>query len=401
MGATTLNQGVIMSKRKVFIAIHQLNIGGAQKALISALNAIDYEANDVTLYVRKDRLDLLPSVNENVSEIIINKDHTKYYRKPYTAFMTGVVFLKKLLKIDTEKTEEKIRNYIVKSQIKYEKKHYFSDGKVYDVAVSYIQDYTAKSVAQNVVAKKKVVFYHGSTDPLHSVNADIFADFDKIYCVSNGAMQTVKEFYPEYVDKFDYIDNFVDAQSIREKSDEFIPDFDNEKIILCTCGRMTEEKGFDLAVNAAEILKNKGIDFKWYFVSDGRCRADIEKLIENTGLKDNIVITGILDNPYPYIKNCDIYIQPSYEESFGLTIYEAMILEAPIVSTATIGAKDIITDKEDALLCDISAKSLADNIQTLINNKDLLEKIKSKLSCKDYSNDYKNFCEKWQKLLED
>ena len=64
-----------MKKRKVFIAIHQLNLGGAQKALISALNAIDYAENEVTLYVRKDRLDLLSQVNRNVSNIIINKDH--------------------------------------------------------------------------------------------------------------------------------------------------------------------------------------------------------------------------------------------------------------------------------------------------------------------------------------
>ena len=76
-----------MEKRKVFIAIHQLNLGGAQKALISALNAIDYSENEVTLYVRKNRLDLLPQVNCNVSNIIINKDHTRYYRKLYAVLL--------------------------------------------------------------------------------------------------------------------------------------------------------------------------------------------------------------------------------------------------------------------------------------------------------------------------
>ena len=390
-----------MSKRKVFIAIHQLNIGGAQKALISALNAIDYNKNDVTLYVRKDRLDLLPLVNKNVSKIIINKDKTKYYRKPYTAFLTGVVFLKKLLKQDTKKTEEKIRNYIVNSQIKYENKHYFSGNTEYDVAVSYIQDYTAKSVAGNVNAKKKVVFYHGSTDPLHSINVEVFNHFDKIYCVSNGAMQAVKSFYPEHAEKFDYIDNFVDAQGIKMKSGEFVPDFDENKLILCTCGRMTEEKGFDLAVETALILKNQGVDFKWWFVSDGRCRGYIDELIEKRLLTDYITITGIVDNPYPYMKNCDIYVQPSYEESFGLTIYEAMVLNSLVVSTATVGAKDIISNGENGLLSKVSSKSLAHNIRLLYNDDELQIKIKDNLSKKDYEDDYKIFCEKWEKLLEE
>ncbi len=390
-----------MAKRKVFIAIHQLNIGGAQKALISALNAIDYEKNDVTLYVRKDRLDLLPLVNKNVSEIIVNKDHTKYYRKPYTAFMTGVVFLKKLLKLNADKTEEKIRNYIVKSQLKYEKKHYFSGDIKYDVAISYIQGYTCESVVENVNAKKKILFYHTSTDSLHDMHERVFERYDRIYCVSKGSMEAVKGFYPQFAHKFDYIENFVDADRIKDKSKAFVPEYDKNKITLCTCGRMTEEKGFDLAVEAAQMLKNQGLDFKWWFVSDGRYRSKIEQMISEKGLSGQIVITGMVDNPYPYIKNCDIYVQPSYEESFGLTIYEAMILCVPIVSTSTIGAKDIVFDKEDALLCEISDKSLADSICILINDNDLCGKIKSNLSNKDYSNDYKIFCEKWEKLLEE
>ena len=389
-----------MSKRKVFIAIHQLNIGGAQKALISALNAIDYTANDVTLYVRKNRLELLPAVNKNISKIIINKDNTKYYRKPYAAFWTVVSFLQQLLKIDNTKTEEKIRNYIVKSQIKYEKKHYISDEVQYDVAVSYIQDYTAKSVAENVNANKKVVFYHGSTDPMHSVNVEVFAEFDKIYCVSKGAMQAVKSFYPEYAEKFDYVVNFVDAENVKLKSNAFVPDFDKSKLTLCTCGRMTEEKGFDIAVEAAEILKNQGIDFKWWFVSDGRYRNYIDKLIKEKNLNEYICITGMVDNPYPYIKNCDIYVQPSYEESFGLTIFEAVILESIVITTNTVGARDIVLDNCDGFIVDIDANSLADKILCVSKNKELKKQIKQELEKKDYSKDYQTFCKKWETLLE-
>lgn len=390
-----------MSKRKVFIAIHQLNIGGAQKALLSALNAIDYDKNDVTLYVRKDRLDLLPLVNKNVSKIIINKDKTKYYRKPYTAFWTGVSFLQKLLKMDTKKTEEKIRNYIIKSQIKYEKKHYFSDNVEYDVAISYIQGYTAKMVADNIKAKKKVLFYHDSTDSLHKLHNEVFKRYDRIYCVSQGAMQTITSFYPQFSEKINYIENFVDYKKIREDAKAFEPEYDKDKLILCSCGRMTKVKGFDLAVKSAKILKDNGIDFKWYFISDGVERKGIEKLVLENDLNDKITITGLLDNPYPYIKNCDIYVQPSYEESFGLAIIEAMILNVPVVSTATVGGYVVVSDMENGVVSEINEESIAEKIMLLKSDEALQRKIKDSLSKKDYEDDYKIFCEKWEKLLEE
>ena len=141
-------------KCKVLFVIHQLNLGGVQKALISALNALDYSENEVTLYVRKNRMDLLPQVNRNVSKIIINQDTTKYYRKPHA------LWLQLLLKINnSQKTKQRLNDYIVSSQMKYEKEHYFSDDVEYDLAVSYIQSYTAKFVDENVKAKRKVMFY--------------------------------------------------------------------------------------------------------------------------------------------------------------------------------------------------------------------------------------------------
>lgn len=390
-----------MAKRKVFIAIHQLNIGGAQKAFLSALDAIDYEKNDVTVYVRKDRLDLLPLVNKGVSRVIINRDKTKYYRKPYSIVIILLTYLCKFFKKDTYKLDEKIKNYLIKSQIKYEKKHHLSDDVTYDVAISYIQGYTAKSVIENVKANKKIMFYHDSTDSLHNIHTEIMPKYNKIYCVSEGAMQAVKSFYPQFADKIDYIENFVDYKKIREDADAFDPEYDKSKLILCSCGRMTSVKGFDLAVKAAEVLKDNGLDFRWYFVSDGAERENIEALISEKMLSDNIVITGLVDNPYPYIKNCDIYVQPSYEEAQSLSLIEGQILAKVIVTTATVGGRVVVEDKRTGLVCGIDGNSIAEKILFVAGNKDLQSKITDKLKEKDYSKDYRVFCEKWEKLLEE
>ncbi len=388
-------------KKKVLIAVHQLNLGGVQKALISALNAIDYSKNDVTLYIRKNRTDLLDLVNTNVSKVIINEDNTKYYRKPCSLFLLLKLKLASVLGKDTSKINQKLNNYIVELQMKYEKEHYFSDNTEYDVAVSYIQSHTARFVSENIKAKKKIMFYHGSTDEFHEINEAVMPDYKNIYCVSKGALDSISQCYPEFSDKMDYIENYVDNKEIRKNAEGFIPDYPKNKLILCSCGRITPVKGYDLAVETAEILKANNIDFKWYFVGDGSERAKIEDMIVTNNLSDNIVITGLKENPYPYIKNCDIYVQPSYEEAFGLTIYEAMTLNKIVVTTATIGAEGIVTDQTDGIIAEINPESLAEKIQYILENKDLENRIKKELEQKDYSKEYDKFCGKWEKLLEE
>lgn len=382
-------------KRRVLFVVHQLNLGGVQKALISALNALDYSKIEVTLYVRNNRTNLLPQVNRNVSRIIINQDSTKYYRKPYA------VWLQLLIKISNSlKTKQKLDDYIVSSRVKYEKEHYFSDDVEYDLAVSYIQSYTAKFVDENVKAKRKVMFYHGSTDEFHEVNEKASQHFEQIYCVSKGAQKAVQGFYPQYADKIDCLENYVDAESVRQKANEFVPNYPKDKLILCSCGRITPVKGYDLAVGAAEILKKSGLDFKWYFVGDGADRLKIELLISEKQLDDYFEITGLQDNPYPYIKNCDIYVQPSYEEAHPLSIIEAQILGKPIISTATVGGQSIINDGENGVIADMNSESIAQKISLIYQDKALQKTIQNNLAKIDYIKDYQRFRNDWKKLLE-
>ena len=171
--------------------------------------------------------------------------------------------------------------------------------------------------------------------------------------------------------------------------------------MLCTCGRITSVKGFDLAVGAAALLKKKGLSFKWYFVGDGADREKIEKLIAEKQLSDCIEITGLQSNPYPYIKNCDIYVQPSYEEAHSLSIIEACILCKPVVSTATAGGKSIISNGTNGLLCDISPSAISDAIIKFTNDGGLREQIKENLSRIDYEKSCEKYKSEWIKLLEE
>lgn len=388
-----------MPKKKILIVIHQLNIGGVQESLFPVLDVFDYGKVDVTLYIRKNRIDLLPYVNPKVSKIVINEDTNNYYRKPIVAIIELLSrFFNTIHLCKTyNHMQAWIRNKIIFYQHKYEYKHYFCHDQGYDVAISLIQGVTAMFVCDYIKANKKVMFFRDSTDSEHEIHEAIMPEFDTICCVSDGAKKALSKFYPKFAYKMTVIETFVSTNLIIKKSNEY--ELKKEKLTFVTCGRITNVKGYDLAVNAAVILKKLGVTFIWYFVGDGIFRGKIESLIKENEMEQYIVITGLKTNPFPYIKLCDIYVQPSYEESFGRTINEAIILKKPVVATKTIGASDQIVDKKNGVLTDISAEGIAKGIETLLNDQDLLSRIIDDISINDYSQDFENYKQKWDALI--
>lgn len=393
--------GVNMKKKKLLIVAHHLTIGGVQKSLISALKAIDYEKFDVTLYLRKNRTDLLPFVDERVN-VIINDDKHHYYRKPYAIVLQILISVFNLSgkKDKVEKFNQKLSDAIVKYTMDYEKKRFFSSER-YDIAIAYVHGYPALFVAECVNADEKFVFYHTSTDELHTVHERIINKFDRIVAIHNEQKELIKQWYPEIADRITVVENYCDKALIEEQSKGFSVEKPENKIVLCSCGRFSPVKGFGLAVEAAKALKEKNISFLWYFVGDGPERASLEKSIKEYNLQEEITITGMQKNPYPYINACDIYVQPSYEESLGLTILEAHRLCKPVIATKTMGGLKTIEDNINGALCDINAQSIAEAVESLIKDKTTFENIKNNLKNIDYSEELNKYKTQWKNLLEE
>lgn len=390
-----------MQKRKVLFVVHQLNYGGVQKALISALNAIDYETNEVTLYVRKNRTELLPEVNPKVSKILINDDITRYYRKPYAVLLQLSSKVAKLfgLKEKMRFFDVKLKQYIVMNQMRYERQKFFPETMQYDVAVAYIQGYPAQFVAEYVNAARKIMFYHGSTDEHHKLHEQIMPYFDAIVGVSRGVQEVLSGLYPRFAGKMLHLDNYVDASEIRKKAEIQKVEVPEDSLILCSCGRFAPIKGFDLAVDAARILMDRGMNFRWYFVGDGPERANLEHKIENLGVEGQVEITGMQSNPYPWIAAADLYVQPSREEAQPMSILEAQVLCKPVVSTKTVGGLSLVQDGVNGALAEINGASLAKKIGDLYDNDNLRSKMKCELENADHTKDFKMFCQKWAELL--
>ena len=389
-----------MKKKKIFIAIHSLSFGGAQKSLISALNAIDYSTNEVTLYVRNENCALLPLVNKNVSSIIINDDKKDYEKTPHALFLFIVSKIFEFFHLNNTGFRLKEKRYVNKKRISYEQKRYRFHLSEFDVGVAYISDSTAQFVSGCINAKRKICFHFDSVDNDSEYHEYIFSKFDSIVTDSFGTASMLKKAHPSQKEKIKVIKNYINYHQVIEQSKCFEVKRKGHRILICTCGRMTYDKGYDIAVMVAKHLKEKNVDFYWYFVGDGDKREIIDELIKNSDLSDRIELTGMQKNPYPYMKACDIYVQPSRNESYGITITEAKMLNKVIVSTNTVGGCEQIVPNINGILSEMDPYMMAEDIIRCLADITLTDSIISNLKSIDYSKEFDDFCFAWKSLLE-
>lgn len=389
-----------MDKKSLLIVIPHLTIGGVQKTLISAAKALDYDKYDVTLYLRKNRTDLLEYVDKRIN-VIVNKDPNHYYRKPYALALQLKIILNKILGRKDKKAalNRELADKIRDDSMQYEQKTYFADKK-YDIAIAYVQGYTSLFVNKYINADEKIIFYHTSVDELHEMHELILPDFDKIAALHEDQRILLKKWYPKHKAKISVVENYTDKEVLITQSKEKSVEKSEHKTVLCSCGRFTPVKGFDLAIKTAKILKDRTVDFLWYFVGDGPEKDKLISLAKEYGIEKNIVFTGMQKNPYPYMAACDIYVQPSYQEAMPVTILEAHRLNKPVISTATVGGKKLVDDGKNGLICDIDSYSLAESIANLIDNKEKYQSIVGHLESADYSHEFEKYKEQWKKLLE-
>ena len=363
-----------MKKRILFI-IDSLNCGGAEKSLISLLPLLDYDRLGVNLLIFK---------RGGVFEKYIPSQVRVIGHELYGSGFWGRI-------------RRMIHQVNFSYQLRYGKKrhgaetHWHAMSKVikplegrYDVAIAYQQGMPTFFLATNIEADKKIAW----------INADVFeAGYQMDYCkqfynqmdaivaVSQKLLEKLSTQTPWMKDRLRCIYDIINPDVIRQLAQETVYDMipAGGEMSIVTVGRLTRPKNHLMAVDAARILKEKGQNFKWYFVGEGEMRQPIEERISELELQDNVVLLGMKENPYPYTAKADIYAQTSTFEGFGMTIAEAKILHRPVVSTNFDVVYDQITDRENGLIADMTPESVASKILELIQNKELRSHIVSNL----------------------
>ena len=353
-----------MNKKRILFITPSLCQGGLEHSLITMLKLLDENKYDMYLYTYGEDLSLLPLVPKyvQVKNDLLNK-HYQRNPKAISLWIKEMFFKKVGAKEKAKLYFDQRQRYKHKQKVNQINKSYAHYS--FDVVVANSIGMTSE-MAACVKASKRYAFFRSSVDLHHELNVELFPLFDGIIAVSQGVKDMLCSSYKDVENKVYVLENYVDAEQIISKANEFIPEEiveKKDKTIISTCGRFSQEKGFDLAVESARELKTQGYDFLWFFIGDGAQRESLEHLIETYNLKNDIIITGYKENPFPYIKCCDIYVQPSYHESYGRTIKEAVILGKPVVSTDTVGGHTVLEEGKYGEIVSFDPKDIAKGIR--------------------------------------
>lgn len=253
---------------------------------------------------------------------------------------------------------------------------------------------TTSAVAANALyntnARRKILWVHGDHRIVPeeiSFFRKQYQKFDKIYCVSESIRSQFAELFPDAAGKSEVIHNVIDSNDIRSKANVPI-DVTLKHLSLVTVGRLAREKGQEMIPKTTRMLLDSGYEIYWYLVGEGPMRSKIEEEVKKHGVEENVVLLGAKENPYPYIINGDIYVQPSLSEGWGLTVQEARILNKPIVVTPIPVMSEQIRNGENGLIVDVmSPEALAEGIKTLLDHPELREKFIRSLMNKSLSNE--------------
>lgn len=245
----------------------------------------------------------------------------------------------------------------------------------YDLAVGYLEGASTYYVAQNVRAARKASFMHidyESAGYLPMMDMGCYDTIDRVFTVSAEVRRKFCGVYPQHSGKVFIFRNIVNRERILKKADEGAGFEDGyQGVRLITVGRLHYQKGYDIAVEALALLKSRGYNVRWYVVGEGGERAALESQIEARGLKDDFILLGAKNNPYPYMRMADVYVHTARFEGWGIVIQEAQILGRAIAATNCTGCTEQIVDGYDGLLYTLSAENIAATVARILDDPEL------------------------------
>ena len=378
---------------QIAFVIEDFRFGGVEVSLVNLLNSIDFEGRNykATVISYGNRTDVLHRLQKKREIEILHVDSRILH------------FVEKVLpgiignsRADTFKNRL-LRLLVIRCISK----------ENYDVVIKYHQ-MAIRTLFMRLKKKnnqKFISWYHGSLPNQYSLKAEYFMNCDKVVVCTDGCRNNIAPVLPDLKNRLYVIENIVPFSEIRTKSNSADPLFTKDFFTIVTCARISPEKGIDTAVEACKLLKDKQFRFKWYLIGEENeerqeyC-ASVRELIQKYDLAEMFIFLGGKSNPYPYFTQCDLYVQPSKEESFGLTMAEAQICGAAVVATDTVGACALIENDQTGCITEISAEALAEKIYELYGDREKLQRIKNNVKKRDFAEYNHSIVNKFYELIE-
>lgn len=372
--------------KNIIFVINNLSTGGVQESLLSLIRAIHHQYNVTLVSFCGVGANTLPAD----VKLIVPHSPFRYFgaaqwelkNKPLQcAVRSAWAVLTRLFG----------RSFTIQLMLPFQKK--LGD---YDCAISYLHEAPQKSfyggcnefVLKKIKAKKKVTWLHCDFE-LCGANSKasekIYQQFDEIVACSEGTKRAFLRCMPQFKDKCVAIRNCNDYENIRRLAGDGIP-YDKSEFNIVTVARLSKEKGIDRAIEAVKRCAKKGHKLHYHIVGSGDQAEHLKKLTGDYGLENAITFYGNQNNPYPYIKNADLFLLPSYHEAAPMVFDEAACLGVPVLATETTSTDEMITESGAGFVCENSQDGIADGLIKVLKKPDSLIEIKKALQQRQFTN---------------
>lgn len=362
-------------KKKIAVIHDSLNMGGTEKALIYMLDHFDYDHYDVTLWLLNGNGPLQNELNGHVRVAYYSNEPIKagelfcrYFRdKQYIRAIKSVV-----AKI---KSRINLSNFYKNMTYDIQSLPYL-DNSVYDTVLVYQGLYVnlLTTAIYRFKALKRIAWIHmrfKHSEEDKKMFGSLYKKMDYIFCVSKDIQKHYLCFYGQFNNHCSVLYNILNEEDIRSKASEPC-DYEGGVPYLLTVGRISPEKGQMLIPDIADKLIRDNYSFKWIIIGNGSQYNELKNKIIEKGLENTIYLTGSLNNPYPFYKNCLIYVQPSYSEGYCTSTCEAKLFYKPIVATDVSGMREQITDGVTGYITEINPTSIYKKIKQLLDTPGLI-----------------------------
>lgn len=386
-------------KPRIFIAMHYMELGGAESALLGLLLAHDPQKADIDLFLYDHVGELMQYIPTTVNVLPKNEVYSMLERPIYELLRKGywgvalgralaIIFAKQEKKNNKENLDDiSVYYYIAKFVNSFLPK--INPSLEYDLAISFLQPHLY--VLKKVKARKKLAWLHTDYSKVFVSRKEeaVWSQFDYIAAISEDVGHSFVNRFPSLNSKIIPVENILSSKFIRERAMENDVSLPGNSIRLLTIGRYSYPKKLEEIPVLTASLQKIFPDLKWYIIGYGNPNEE-KKILDSinlAGVKDSVVLLGKKTNPYPYIKACDIYVQPSRYEGKSITVREAQILCKPVIVTAYPTATSQIRDEVDGVIVPLELEQCANAMISFLKDKEKQEKIINYLSAHDFGNE--------------
>lgn len=385
-------------KKNILIVSHAMEIGGAERALLGLLNCIDTDRYDVDLFLYRHTGELMKLIPQNIHLL----PESAKYKEIAVPIMQTLKHRQFKIAWGRFQGKRKAVQYVKKhfpgtdNQVALTYSHQYTmkympmiSDKEYDLAISFLTPHYY--VAEKVMAKKKIAWIHTDYSFIQvdvSTELEMWNQYDDIVSISDHVTEAFLKKFPSLRDKIILIENIVSPQFIRQQAElrDEVLGSSGSQIKLLSIGRFSNAKNFDNIPDICRRIVRRGMNIKWYLIGYGGDEALIKSKIAEARMEECVIILGKKDNPYPYIKACDLYVQPSRYEGKAVTVREAQILGKPVIITDYPTAKSQLQDGVDGIIVPLDNESCAEGIIRVLEDKPLQRTLIENCRKHDYGN---------------